>query len=95
MTVPDGSQETMRAKARVCAVTNKLRESFGRTFEVLCDQEAFTALMVGAKLAIRSCETRINPNGTTTELTTLNRPGSAGGSGYWIPTRGWAVRWAS
>lgn len=26
---------------------------------------------------------------------TLNRPGSAGGSGYWIPTRGWAVRWAS
>lgn len=74
MTVPDGSQETMRAKARVCAVTNKLRESFGRTFEVLRDQEAFTALMVGAKLASQSCEMRINPNGTTTELTTLTVP---------------------
>lgn len=74
MTVPDGSQETMRAKARVLVVTNKLRESFGRTFEVLRDQEAFTALMVGAKLAIQSCETRINPNGTTTELTTLTVP---------------------
>ncbi|CPR39999.1 Uncharacterised protein [Mycobacteroides abscessus] len=74
MTVPDGSQETMRAKARVCAVIDKLRQLFGRTFEVLCDQEAFTALMIGAGLAIQSCETRINPNGTTTELTTLTVP---------------------
>ncbi len=29
------------------------------------------------------------------ESCSMNRPGSAGGSGYWIPTRGWAVRWAS
>lgn len=64
----------MRAKARVCAVIDKLRQLFGRTFEVLCDQEAFTALMIGAGLAIQSCETRINPNGTTTELTTLTVP---------------------
>ena len=25
----------------------------------------------------------------------VNRPGSAGGSGYWIPTRGWSVLGAS
>lgn len=74
MTVPDGSQETMRAKARVCAVIDKLRESFGRTLEVLRDQEAFTALMIGAGLATQSCHTRVNPNGTTTELTTLTVP---------------------
>jgi hypothetical protein len=26
---------------------------------------------------------------------TLKRPGSAGGSGYWIPTKGWSVRGSS
>src|SRR5690606_22981088 len=25
----------------------------------------------------------------------LNRPGFPGGSGYWISTRGWSLRWAS
>lgn len=74
MTTSSGSDDAVRATAVVLAVTNKLRKSFGRTFEVLRDQEAFTALMVGAKLASQSCETRINPNGTTTELTTLTVP---------------------
>ena len=25
----------------------------------------------------------------------VNRPGSDGGSGYWIPTRGWSVRFVA
>ena len=29
------------------------------------------------------------------EYTGMNRPGSDGGSGYWISTRGWSVRFAS
>ncbi|WP_100524644.1 hypothetical protein [Mycobacteroides abscessus] len=74
MTTSSGSDDAVRATAVVLAVTNKLRKSFGRTFEVLRDQEAFTALMVGAKLASQSRETRINPNGTTTELTTITVP---------------------
>lgn len=35
-------------------------------------------------------------NGTFTDDDAyLNRPGSDGGSGYWIPTRGWSVRFVA
>lgn len=29
------------------------------------------------------------------ELVDVNRPGFGGGSGYWISTRGWSVRWVA
>lgn len=74
MTVPTYDEDAVRAQALARAVSDKLRESFGHTFEVLRDPQAFTALMIGANLATQSCETRINPNGTTTELTTVTLP---------------------
>lgn len=74
MNATAGNDDAVRAQALAFAVHNKLRKAFGRTFEVLRDQEAFTALMMGAGLATQTCQTRVNPNGTTTELTTVTIP---------------------
>ena len=38
---------------------------------------------------------RAQPHQPATLPDLLNRPGSDGGSGYWIPTKGWSVRFVA
>lgn len=56
------------------AITEHLRERYGRTLLVLRDSEAFTDLMLGAGLARERRDVRVNPHGTTTEILTVTVP---------------------
>lgn len=85
---PDIAQQLLRVLAR------RLR----RTNDMLCDL-IFTDVPGRVAKHLLDHAKRF---GTSTETTlrvdlglTLKRPGFPGGSGYWIPIKGWSVRYAS
>lgn len=49
MTALDGSQPTRRAKARACAIIDKLSQLFGRTFEVCLWCSVRTCVVIKGK----------------------------------------------
>ena len=64
----------VRAEAQRRLVIEHIRGRFGRTLAVLRDADAVAALMDAAGLTRATMETRVNPTGTTTAITTVHVP---------------------
>lgn len=64
----------VRAAAQRRLVIEHVRGRFGRTLAVLRDADAVAALMDAAGLTRATANTRVNPTGTTTEVTTVHVP---------------------
>lgn len=64
----------VRAEAQRRLVIEHVRGRFGRTLAVLRDPDALAALMDAAGLTRATVDTRVNPIGTTTDITTVHVP---------------------
>jgi hypothetical protein len=64
----------IRDEARLRAVTEHLHDRFGHALAVLHDPDLFVTLMTHARLVHTKKEIRVNPTGTTTEITTVTVP---------------------
>lgn len=65
---------SVRDEAQRRLVIEHITVTFGRVLAVLRDQQAVTALMSAAGLIRTTTETRVNPTGTTTQVTTTHVP---------------------
>lgn len=67
-------RNAIRDAARARAIQQHLAENFGAAIAILHDPDAFLTLFTHARLVRTSQEVRVNPNGTTTEITTSTVP---------------------
>lgn len=76
MTGPIGDADTRAIvdEARRRVASEHLRDAFGRTLAVLTNADNVTELLITAGLVAARIDVRVNPNGTTTEVTTAIVP---------------------